>query len=438
MRYKILIIVNTFLYEFVQTTLSDIQTDCDIRIINYDNFKQIPVIYENNRDWADGVLVNGLIAHAALKKAYPNHPVPFLFFDPTLTGLYRQLIDLFVIRKELDTRRVILDFLLPLYDDPTVDYFLEQLEISKLTKTINAWIADATFSHFPLLFEQIIEKTMELWTSGKIDLVICTYGSIVPKLQKRGVACEYIPPEDFQLRSLFTDLQEQIQLKHMIDNLPAVIAVSYMNRDCSFASMRTLQRALNELKQECTTNYIIQETPERYYLYTSLKTVSQLTRQYQHCFFQAALEHSYQIHAAVGYGIGKDVPMAKLHADIAIKEALLSNGSFLADENQNLLGPLNSEQTLRISPHISENVSNIARKCNLSPLTVQKVISVTRQTDSDLITAQALSEHLGTTVRNANRILTCLQKGGCASVTHTQPASTRGRPVKMYKLLIEI
>ena len=50
------------------------------------------------------------------------------------------------------------------------------------------------------------------------------------------------------------------------------------------------------------------------------------------------------------------------------------------------------------------------------------------------MTSQDLSEHLGVTLRNANRILNQLEKEGAATMVYSHSSTSKGRPVKVYEL----
>ena len=45
-----------------------------------------------------------------------------------------------------------------------------------------------------------------------------------------------------------------------------------------------------------------------------------------------------------------------------------------------------------------------------------------------------LAERMGSTVRNANRIIQNLENGGVAKLAYTQTTNAKGRPVKVYEL----
>ena len=99
---------------------------------------------------------------------------------------------------------------------------------------------------------------------------------------------------------------------------------------------------------------------------------------------------------------------------------------------------MNSEKRMVISSHSMPNISEIAKRCNLSSMTIQKLISISRSTGSDKITTQELAQRLDTTVRNANRIVLNLCKGGAARPVYTQTTHSRGRPIQIYELIFDL
>ena len=136
----------------------------------------------------------------------------------------------------------------------------------------------------------------------------------------------------------------------------------------------------------------------------------------------------------VSYGIGDNFNKALENSYIAAKESILRNSSYVVDENETLIGPLDSENYLRVENNLDDNTIEIARTCNLSTTTVQKIMAITKLNQSKRITTAELSKQLTGTVRNANRILQKLVTGGYAKVILEKTTNTKGRPTKIYEL----
>lgn len=112
MKTKIIIITSKFLYNFVKETLNKINSDCRFEVIAYENFHHITEIFKEYKDEADGFMTSGVTAMAAIEKAFPDNIKPIISFEADEISLYRMLLEYFVEKKNLDTKRVIFDFLL--------------------------------------------------------------------------------------------------------------------------------------------------------------------------------------------------------------------------------------------------------------------------------------------------------------------------------------
>ena len=82
------------------------------------------------------------------------------------------------------------------------------------------------------------------------------------------------------------------------------------------------------------------------------------------------------------------------------------------NETNQLIGPLGSSQFPSFPQNLPDNIFKIAENCKLSTLTIQKLISIIKMTGSYELTTNELADHMGVTVRNANRILRNLENGG--------------------------
>ena len=106
---------------------------------------------------------------------------------------------------------------------------------------------------------------------------------------------------------------------------------------------------------------------------------------------------------AVGYGIGANFDNAIRNSVNARKEAVQFGKSFIQNENGDMIGPLGSSDRRVIQNQYVQNLGKIAKQCNLSPVTIKKVLASTHAAGSNKITTHELAERMGSTVRNANR-----------------------------------
>lgn len=436
MKPKIIVMTSRYLHEYIKDIIRDLTPDCNVQVIRYANFSHAAEIYTENEATTDGFLISGRAALVSLEKAIPNRKKPILSFQADLTSLYRLILEIFLEQRTLDPRRVILDFLLPFSNDPTIDYFLHGKDLDQVVSQIDNWIVDADNKSISNFEWSIVDKAISLRESHAVDLVISHYGSIIPHLEEKGIPCEYVTPSKDLFASVLENLLAQIELESIRSNFPAVIVFAPSDASAPSTVSDTLSRAVSLLQKDFPVYTIMHTEENRCYLYTTRKALYHVTNELHNCYFSDKLKNDFQLATAIGYGTGNNIIDAKKNADEALKESLFARGSFAIDENHDIFGPLSSTQYLEVHKQLPDKLSNIAQRCNLSPLTIQKLFSVVRLTGSTKFTTHTLAEHLGVTVRNANRIIQNLEKGGAISFAYTQSSATKGRPVKVYELKI--
>lgn len=234
MKTTIIIITSEYLHPFVQDVIEHAQLDCDMHIVEYNNFYHITEIYKKYESIADGFMISGNAALAAIEKTLPTHKKPIIAFQASIISVYHLLLEKFLENRKLDTKRVFFDFLLLLYDNTdyaTVDYFLYHKVAPQIKTEIDDWLNAITLSEISLVEEKLSEKIIDLWSTHKMDLVICHYGSIIPLLKQHNIPYCYSPPKKEDLLNLINTFLSQIELNRLRENLPGVIAVTLLGKD---------------------------------------------------------------------------------------------------------------------------------------------------------------------------------------------------------------
>ncbi len=438
MKAKIVIITSKYLHAFMEETVLGVKQDCDIQILEYNNFYHAIELYKEYEDQADGFMISGKAAQTVILKAFPEHRKPIVSFEASQVSEYRLFLELLLEDRQLDTRRIILDSMIPVTEDASVDYLLSYPIPFHIKNMIMDWLTGSSLEEIAGVEAQIVERITELWEGKKIDLVICHYGSIVPVLEQYRIPYRYSGPTREYLYSLLESLLSEIELKHLHDNLTGVIGVSAYSGDGQLISEKKMQEILISIKNDFALDVVFQEEEGYYYIFTTLRVIEHITDRFRKCSIRFKLKKEYDIEAYVGYGIGYNVTMAKGNAKDALKEAVFSKGCFVVDEQHNVLGPLDARNYFEVKTEMSDEVFRTADRCKLSSITIQKLLSIIEMTGSNRITQQNLAEHLGVTPRNASRILNNLVKGEAATVAYTKSMTSKGRPVKVYELNIKV
>lgn len=429
--YNIVVITSEYLLSYVSTILDRIGQDCSYEILSYHCFEDLPIIYSKNEKQADGFLISGAGAKAALLALLGRKPSkPIHTFQIDGTGLYKTLLDIFVGENSPSPARVYLDFMIPVVEDATVQYFLRSDPIETIGEKIDVWLASIDGVDSLSIEEIMIQRILALRKSGKLDLIICQYSSIIPRLKEECIPLIYPFPDRAQIKKLLDELLLELKLRNAQDAKPAAIAISARG-DCSQDKLMT---AVDTVVQDLALDAIRQVGSSCCFLIGTRKLIDYLTDELNIGLLNNLLEEKITFPVAIGYGLGNDLADAKSNAQHALREARFKRGDFIVDDNYHLIGPLGRNNLVSARSYSHEKLYEIASKCKLSTLTIQKLLTIITVKKNKTITAGELAEKMNMTLRNANRILKHVQQGGFAQMVHTRSLSSKGRPVAVYEL----
>lgn len=439
MNINIVVITSHFLKSHIENLFSKLDLDCNIKVVPYDNFKTIYEVYDQHASYAHGFLVSGTAAKAAIEIVKHEINRPIISFEIDSAGLYRTILNLILQNRNLDMNRLIIDFMIPLKGGITANDFLKWMDLNCDKSYIEAWNKTLSSENIAELENQLTTQILRLWEMNAIDMVLCQYSNIIPFLEEHNIPYKYPMPTPLFLKNLTKKFIYIISLEHMRENLPVMINISVFddklntqkNMDLiaqlagDFLTSNMITSPLHKEKSHCST--II-----------TVENLNKITNKGKNCNLSIYLNKHLDFDVSIGYGIGLNIDMAIKNSYIAQRESLLSRKSFIFTENGNLIGPLNSKKYMVIENRVIYDIGKIAKNCNLSAVTIKKIINMIKINNSNMITTQDLSYHLKSSVRNANRILKNLEKGGYAKITCTQTTKVKGRPTKVYELNFDI
>ena len=435
MSVKLLFITSHYFHQPTLDALSRLDLPCETQVVPYDNFEHIATVYGQYADQFDACFVSGIVAKQAIEMVHPNHTKPLVHFQVSSDALHRDILCLAVETGAMDFGRIAMDFLLSLGDNYSVTDFLkiQRLDLvysdnslkTKFIGTKNGYTIET----------MVLKKIISLWEQNAIDLVICQYSSIVPELQKRGIPCHCPFLSDQHLGSIIQETLTRIELQKLRENHPVIIQI--FPKSCNVltpAWQQALRDAVHTFMKINLLDCVVQAADSSCVIISTLQVLRSLTQEFQNCPLSVYLEEVLEFPVLIGYGVGTTVPHAMNNAQLASREAKLTGKPFIVDGKGCLIGPLNSESRMVLSISSLSDVSDIAKNCGLSVMTIQKLITILHHTGSDKLTTPELALRLNTTIRNANRIMQNLCRGGVASPVYTQPTHSRGRPIQVYSL----
>ena len=442
MKYHVAMLFQPHLVEYCKNHMPDLSDQFDIEYISYQTFAELARLYPAIKDRFDGFVTSGICPHQLLSQIGKEDDLACVHFRFDLENTYRILLEECVKRSSVDLSRVGIDFL---RNGQSLARMVSENLLPAAASNFEQTISLLSWEELEHFENSVTGDYMERYRQGKLDFVLTYFHSTVNAFQGLPLDCHYLYPSANEYRFAMRTLEKRIFEQKSLQSLPAVIRIDipadYLNKS-SRADLYSaeLQHLLLEAVNHLNNNLSLKSGPSYFELYTDSRTLSQLTNRFKSCSLMTFLEKRIAFHGTIGYGISSDFYGARANAlkasGFAEEQASGKGGSYLVDQDGLLtcLKCSDEREICWVSSLPSDYVNNVAAKAQLSSQTIRKIIGVLVDEDTDRITSSELINHLGISLRTANRYLANLERNGVASVVGHRSIGGRGRPICIYRL----
>jgi len=436
--YRIVVIATDFFRHFIEDTLRKNVPEQEYLFAEYHTFHEVTDIYLKYEDQADGFITSGYIVQYVIERSV-NHPCkPILSFGIGEGDFHLLLLNLFLNDRSLDPGRVIMDTHLTVMPGFSIEDYLSREDIRADNRVFMSSLDKKTLPELCDIEKYTARQILRLWENGRIDMVVCRYSSLMPVLQKFRIPCVFANPSEGHFMEIYRSLVSKLELEKLRGSLPAFVLVSRQKRHGDPAA-----DSEDEAIRGCMEDFsrggmmdldIIRCAPAGCGFSTTQRMVKYMTARFETCTLKNYLDQNLGFEAVVAYGIGLNQEKAYEHAHLALKEAARTGKSFIIDENENGIGPLNSDKVYSISYRDEPLLDRAAAACGLSRLTMHRLSAALHYDGTDEMSAQVLAAKMNSTVRNASRILNALEESGFAEASLKKVEKKKGRPEKIYRI----
>ena len=440
MNYHILIITSTYLCQYMKDTLGTPPENVLFRFVEYQQFTDLKNIYQENEKWADGILTTGIVVQTVLERDIGKLTKPILSLDTDNESFYRIPLTLLIENRSLDPERIIFDVFVNVDPNPSVLSLLEKKNIMHAFPEFSRWLEEATIDELYRIEEATLKRIKNMWDSNSIDMVICRYSSLVPRLKELHIPCVFATGTDEYVCGTMQHLLAKIKIEKITAHAPAVISITPKETKNNLWTERlevTLQKCLMDFAQKNDLDFLLQKKREHLLVLTEKAIISYITEDFKLNHLAAYLEDNIDFNLSISYGIGNTIDEAMTNAQTAFTASGISGDSFLVDEEKKLIGPLSAEKRTISSDIISPHIQELAQKASLSTTTIHRLIRLLILLGRKEITSSDLAENFHISLRGANRILQQLEKNGLASASFQKSSHMRGRPAKIYTITLD-
>lgn len=407
-------------------------------------FKSVPIIWElreeeNNPlqpycESVDAWLFSGIVSYSYAKR-WGEFNQPAYYVEYTGSSLYKTLLwasyaqDLKI-------------------DELSFDSF-ELEDLRNILKEVN--IGEKPLYVKPFNESQTITDYVDFhyskWKEQKIKGAITCIPQIISKLENLGVPVFGALPTKSAIESKLNSILLTFELQRFQN---AQIAVQMLELDIQNKISKDLfstDELLNiELK---ITDKLLKYAKRlhgslkaaglgRFVIFTTKGVMEEITNSFRLMPEVVELDEIDLKSVTCGIGVGHSAYEAEIHAVNALIHAKeYGKGTWMALlDNYEFIGPLGSPHQINFSYH-SDELESISKKTSLSVSTISKVASSLEKIKTNEVSVKELSQFLQIMPRSTQRIISVLEKHGYASVVRHESPHVRGRPKKIYQIILK-
>lgn len=294
--------------------------------------------------------------------------------------------------------------------------------------------------------QELIDFHYHCYNNGYTKVAVTAH-PILQQLKKLGIPAYRLFPSEITVESTVNEIRRTYE---MLLFKRAQIAVQIIEYDAAFGDLTNTAfttHKLQEIELEFTnklrtyTNKIqgsyLTIGPGRYMIFSTRGFLQDITNDFTYAPEINPFKGLKEELETCGIGIGHSAYEAELNAwNALLQSRKWGKGSWaVCFDDKRIAGPLGQEEQLTFS-YISEEIESIREKTSLSVATLHKLKSIIKKRLNEEMSANDLAQYMQITTRSARRILSELEVNGLAEVIAEENPSTKGRPRKIYKLLL--
>lgn len=294
--------------------------------------------------------------------------------------------------------------------------------------------------------ELLVMHHYELWKAGKTKAAVTCVWAVSNELKEMGVPVFRVTPTKSAIQTtlnlalrtnemlLFKNKQIAVQMFE-INNMFGLSKNMYSSDEIYNKEIQITQKLLIYSKK--VQGSLKTVGPGRYVIFSTRGELSDITRNFTVVPDVEEIKQLSQQDITCGIGIGQSAYEAEINAGKALLHAKEhKNGAWMVFlDNKTINGPLGKPEKITYT-YESKKYQVISEKTLLSVATISKVDSILGKIGKSEITAHELGQHLQIMPRSARRILDQLLKNGFAKEIAEETPHPRGRPRKVYRVLL--
>lgn len=430
--YKIVVFTTEYMAPYLEQALKTPALPGLFQMIRYQPFQKADDIAEMVPKDTDGILASGNLFATSIQQALHGQNCLVQACEIDDAAVHRLLWKLCVCNRH-PLERIYVDFL-EMLGIPNADFLSRDFE-QPLTEQIYAATSYNPAGTLAQNETQQYYRLLELWRSGRFDILVTRYSGLIALLQSQGVQAYYPFPSVNHVRKCCQMLIHALEMRRLQNHQAAAIHINLWFTDPVLTAQSIFEQQRIQLAERVREFLggsqlacLIHQSHFGIEVITDLRAIQICTKDFTICCLGQYLQSKIPFRVYIGYGLGGNLYQARLNAIRAVHEAEVNGGSFLINEADERISLYKQGETVPPFVTISALLSG---KTKLSMETINRVALAIERTPSRQITAPELAEAIGVSVRTANRYLNSMCQAGILHL-YSERYGGRGRPARVY------
>lgn len=430
--YKVAVVGPARSVNRILTLAMEIEKELEFIPYVYMKTSEVEDFVKNPKVPVDFWLFSGYIPYKiALNVIGPQEA--FVYIDSSELSIYKEIVNLSNKIGKLP-ERISIDIVTSIHLEE------ETVKLEKIMKKVFVKKFDVEIDA-----EELFNFHYELWLKGEIEGALTCYPTVYDRLKEVGVPAFWLSPTRNEIFHTTRMFFEKIKTSYYKDTQIGINLIEIIEYDAIKEKMKEsykleylelhLKKTLIQLC-ESLDGSLIEQGNGRYAIFSTRGAVEREIRTVKEKVNHLSLEADSSV--AVGIGYGQTVLTAEVNANRAIRESkeIGQQEIIIIQEDGTIIDAAGkSEELIYAYRTDDEEFVKKLNEGNISVKTFKRIESLIRKMDWADFTTKDLAIHLKMSERNAQRIIAELCAVHLAVCIGEESHYSRGRPVKLYKLV---
>ncbi|WP_286923649.1 MULTISPECIES: hypothetical protein [Lysinibacillus] len=294
--------------------------------------------------------------------------------------------------------------------------------------------------------KELFEFHFGLWQEGKIDFAITCYPSVDEQLRRMGVPSYWVSPTKTEIYHTVQLFTERIKTSYYKETQIGAVMLEIKDFDSLKERMKQgyriqyLELRIKEnLLQLCERidGSLVVEGNGRYTIFSTRGAIEGQIQFITEKMYQLSIEMEGKVTAGIGFA--QTVFNAELHAHRGLRQTKANESIdiVMVQDDGTIIESVGNIEELSYSYRAEDpDILEKLKRGSISIKTYTKIQALVQKMRWKHFTTKDLATQLQMSERNAQRIVADLCSVGLAKIAGEELQHTRGRPIKMYQLVM--